>query len=533
MIQTIKIRNSNLPAGSQELWLVLKSSEKTHGLLVFNLTGLGSPKATVSGVSGPTYDGVRGYFVRADARHILLTLAVTARGDAEEVSKKKIYDYFPVKGQIKFQVLTDETEVYSWAIVESVEMNQFSKVENAVISLYCPDPYWIYVDEIDTWGYYGPWPGEGHDIPYAGNVPVGGTFVIYCPGPLGDWFTLSNNQTGELFSLDFTSLTGSGDYIDHGDKIIISTKLGQKHINLYTYNTLWKANLISCVDPASDWLKVVFDHNHLTMGADSLGAPNTNRPDPAQLVACIPFNEWYEKQDEVFQVVDDILEWHDGKVFNKIPGDGIPVVTTSGQMYSRARNFIAANETYIYGQDSTPIDIELCPTANFSINFWIKTTTSASTNRVILSAYDGNANNGFEILHANDNKIRFSIKVGGTEYSVASSAVVPTGVWTMYTVMHQVSPGPYLRITTNGGTTISTSCPAAINYYESMWEIGGRFNTGQFWDGRLQMLTLHTTPVLTDAEITWLYRSGWGRKYGEISGTFEVKSTHRAEFQGV
>jgi len=62
MIETLWVTNPN----EDTLELNLRSSERTHGLLVFNMTGLGPPNATVSGAAGPSYDGIRASFVRTD-----------------------------------------------------------------------------------------------------------------------------------------------------------------------------------------------------------------------------------------------------------------------------------------------------------------------------------------------------------------------------------------------------------------------------------------------------------------------------------
>lgn len=518
MIQTIKITNPN----SEQLSLVLRTSEQDHGILVFNLEGLGSPKATVSGLSGPTYDGIRGYFVIADARHILLTLAVSSRGDAEEVSKKKIYDYFPVKEQIKFQVLTDTTEVYIWAIVESVEMNQFSKVENAVISLYCPDPYFMYLAWTITWAFYG----SSKAVPYDGDVPVGGIFTFYCPGPLGDWITMENVLTDEEIVLLFASI-GGGDVFDHGDKIILNTRLGQKSIKLYTYNDVFKTNMLSCIDSASDWPTFMRGDNPIAMTADvPLGTPDADRPSPSQLVACIPFNEWYQMDEDDEE--RPILEWHNDYDFTIAPSeDGIPVFEEWNQMYTRSRCFITANESYISGP--SPVSA-LCPTADFSINVWFRATTIASAKRIIVSNWD--AMNGFEIRHNSSNKIEAAVKVGGTIYSVEYTDAPTVGIWEMYTIRHQASPS-YLRITKNAFATVSTACPAALGSYTgATLEIGGTVLDGDYLDARLQMFTLHDL-LLSDAEMTWLYRGGWGRKYGDLSGAFEIEVSNQAKFQGV
>ena len=87
MIKTITIKNPN----RNILELNLRSSAQEVGLLIFNIEGLGPPKATVNGQGGPNFDGIRASSVRTDARHLLMTLAVVEGGDLEEDAKQRIY----------------------------------------------------------------------------------------------------------------------------------------------------------------------------------------------------------------------------------------------------------------------------------------------------------------------------------------------------------------------------------------------------------------------------------------------------------
>ena len=175
------------------------------------------------------------------------------------------------------------------------------------------------------------------------------------------------------------------------------------------------------------------------------------------------------------------------------------------------------------------IDSDLNPLAGFSINFWINARTlSVISDRVVLSAYE-DSQNGFKIIHNDANYIEAFVKVGGTEYSVAHSTVVAADTWEMYTVWHQVS-SPFIRIAKNADIISSIACPAAIPSYESKLSVGG-LGSGTGFDGGIQMISLHNLE-LSAAERTWLYRSAHGRVYAELSGEFEVESTHRPVYKG-
>ncbi len=513
MILTIKIRNPALESGSQEMWLVLVSSESTHGMVVFNLTGLGSPKATVSGLSGPTYDGITGEFVRADARHILLTLAITARGDEEEIARQKIYDYFPVKEEIRFTVLTDTKEVETWAIVESVEMNQFAKVENAVISLYCPDPYFMGVDELFYWARYH---DEGPAVVYAGDqVPASGIIRVRFPKPCGDFLTINNTNGNQIMSLDFAPIGGAG-AIGHGETIVVDSQVGQKSITHYEYDGT-PTDLLSCFDPTSDWINFRRGDNVLSLTTDTLEPADADRPDPVNLVAGIPLNEWDPE--------DPILEWEDNKIFTKVG----TVVHQSGKIYDKSPAFQKERTAYIIGP---AVDAELNPTAGFSINIWVRPRSVSAEDRIVFSAVDtGTPINGYELRHTDENKMQAVVIVDGTEWNATLSAAVVPDVWAMYTLEHQVSPGPYIRLTKDASVSNTDECPAAIDSYAARLSIGG-LSTGKYFDGRIQMLSLHDMEF-SAAEKTWLYRSGYGRTFAEISGSFTIDCNYYPRYQGV
>ena len=122
-IEQVWIQN---PSG-EYLELNLATSGEDEGLVVFSMEGLGSPAATVNGQGGPNFDGIRVSSVQVDARHIVLTLAVSETGYPEEEARKKIYNYFPIKQNILVGIKTDLKDVYTTAIVETLEMNAFAK----------------------------------------------------------------------------------------------------------------------------------------------------------------------------------------------------------------------------------------------------------------------------------------------------------------------------------------------------------------------------------------------------------------------
>jgi hypothetical protein len=433
-----------------------------------------------------------------------------------------VYDYFKIKQTIEFRVETESTDRYIEAIVESIEMNHFATVVNAVIGLYCSDPYFMGMNELYHWALYQ---DASRNITYDGDVPIGGSFLIYYPAPSDDSMSLTNanEETTDTLDLDFTPIGGTAS-IDPGDKILVNTRQGQKSIVHYDQTWSSQNDLLQCLDLTSDWIKFRQGVNTIGIVGGTLGTPDADRPDPTKILACLPLNE---RTDVV------PLEFYDDKVFTRVGTGGIPAsynTPLGNKMYEWSRNFVKENATYFSGPT---VDSDLNPTADFSINLWIKADTAdiGFGDRIILSAYD-DANNGFKLIHNDTNKVEAIVKVGGTEYSAEATTGLTTNTWYMVTMQHISSPGSVV-LTLNAGTPVTTLLvPTAITSYASKLLVGGNGGTYNYFDGPMQLVTLYDL-VLSSAERTWLYRSGHGRVYAEISGEFEVETIHRPNYQGV
>ena len=284
MINTVWVINQN----GRHLELNLRGSDNDVGLLIYNLTGLGSPKATVNGVGGPGFDGIRVNSVRTDSRHMVLTLAVPGVGTAEEVAKDLIYEFFPVKQQITIGFKTDSKEVYTKAYVENNEFNQFAKVENAVISLLSPNPYFIDVAEQELIiDYYSAIPmfefpffddfattpslifGERISstgvIAYTGGVETGIDINLYFSGYVSD-ITIANSNGQQAMTLD---LNGAENFfngaVENGDYVVINTRVGEKSAH-FIRNGVW-FDIINGIGIEDDWVELRPGTNTIVISA--------------------------------------------------------------------------------------------------------------------------------------------------------------------------------------------------------------------------------------------------------------------------
>jgi hypothetical protein len=261
MIEELRITN---PAGSI-LTLDMRTSQADHDILIYNIEGLGSPKATVSGLGGPNLAGSVINAIKIDYRQITLTLAITAHGseaagNPEELARKKIYEYFPVGKEIDFRVIATDKDVTIKAYVEQNEVNHFAKVENAVISLYCAKPYW------DNFAQQTPAISAGGTTVTKGEVDQGVDIFVDFTGSVTGDLTITNTNGSQSMTFDFTEITqkvSGGQPTQNGDRLIINTRVGQKSV-VYTRSSTGY-NLFSGIGINDDWLKL------LAAGTNTIG----------------------------------------------------------------------------------------------------------------------------------------------------------------------------------------------------------------------------------------------------------------------
>jgi hypothetical protein len=255
MITAIDIENSN----GDSLYLDLKTSEKDEDIIIFNITGLGPPKATVNATGGLLLDGSDVNSVRTDARHIVLTLTVTASGDAEETAKANIYNVFQIKDLIKLTAWTDglAASVYEDAYVESVEANQFAKVENFVISLYCPYPYWT-----SNSSEFKVVAETGTDVPNKGTLPVGCWLVVPFTGSVTGDITITNSKGLQEIVFDLSEVddkVSGGLPTANGDTLTIRTAAGEKRA--YYTRSSTEYDVINGIGINDDWIQLHLGDN--------------------------------------------------------------------------------------------------------------------------------------------------------------------------------------------------------------------------------------------------------------------------------
>lgn len=132
MLKSVTVTNFK----GETLEMELAHPEKT-GLCIYNVEGIGGGKANINTSESATGDGSWYNSARADARNIVVYMKLLA--DVEE-NRHKMYQYFPLKTQIRLLFTTDKRSLYIDGYVESNETPIFSSEEFSTISVICPDP---------------------------------------------------------------------------------------------------------------------------------------------------------------------------------------------------------------------------------------------------------------------------------------------------------------------------------------------------------------------------------------------------------
>lgn len=142
MIQAIKVTNYQ----GESLTIKLTDSEPTSGLLIKEITGLGSPKATIATVATMA-DGEQFSYAKTEKRTIGITFLFTFAPDVE-TARYNTYRYFPLKKKLRLDVITDKRVYWIEGYVESNEPNIFAQNEETTISIVCDDPYFKDVERV-------------------------------------------------------------------------------------------------------------------------------------------------------------------------------------------------------------------------------------------------------------------------------------------------------------------------------------------------------------------------------------------------
>lgn len=288
MIESLWVKNQS----GDKLNLNLRSSLQETGLLIINLSGLGSPKVTVNGSGGPNIDGTRVNSLKVDPRIINLTLVIPKIGDAEEVARALLYKFFAIKQKLQLGVVTTTREVTIDCYVEQNNLNHFAQIENTPISLYCPNPYFkdvntttlVVAERSVLPSFSFPFSnehltvdmlifGEVLETPstplYNSGVNIGCVFNITINESVVDFgiIRIYNTNGDQVMRIDTSVIARSMESIfNAGDQIVINTIKGEKSIKVIHLGVSY--NVLGAINIFDNWLQIKPGQNLISIESD-------------------------------------------------------------------------------------------------------------------------------------------------------------------------------------------------------------------------------------------------------------------------
>jgi hypothetical protein len=149
---------------------------ETDLIQVREVSGLDPVKASVNVSPRGSVEGVTYIDSNIPGRNIVLTIHPNPDWLAWsfESLRRLIYQYFMPGRQVRLIFESDDlVPVEIYGIVESVEVSQFSKDPEMLVSVICPDPYFTAVDPTVVTGQTVRTGGSTVVVPYDGSVESG------------------------------------------------------------------------------------------------------------------------------------------------------------------------------------------------------------------------------------------------------------------------------------------------------------------------------------------------------------------------
>lgn len=297
---------------NEQLELDIFQPEKS-GLTVRKLTGVGPVQASITTTDIASGDGKIFNFARKSERAIDLQLGLMELvykikdgydGSTEkwhwetiEECRHRVYQYFPLKQKIKFEVITDTRHVYTYGYVEQNDPDIWSDDETQDVQILCTNPYFIDIEQqsfemslidprfefprdenerdallqqdqyialgLKHSNYDGGLNDANHPfifgeytfdnefvLDYKGECETGCIFKVSFTGKVED-FQLMDITKNEILYIKPANISSIACF-NNGDVLTICTKTGEKKCELLSNSQI--TNCIGMIDRGSTWL---------------------------------------------------------------------------------------------------------------------------------------------------------------------------------------------------------------------------------------------------------------------------------------
>ncbi len=273
-------------------YLSLNMQKPDNGILITDITGIGSTKATINTSEYAMLDGQAYNSARAIGRNIVLTLK-PVNGLSYEDMRNTLRTVAPVKSAVTIEIITDSRSVYTTGYVESNESSIFTADPVSVISIICESAYLTsnYEKDNNVIEFYGlkstfefPFSNPTNskslefgkynstttaDFFYIGDVPTGITVEVDFFGTVGGFYIWDPNSDAYVAFTNLSQLqwiTGSSNF-ESGDHLTISTVTGDKRATLYREGQEY--DVITLLGYYPKWITLNTGLNRMSYYADT------------------------------------------------------------------------------------------------------------------------------------------------------------------------------------------------------------------------------------------------------------------------
>lgn len=239
---------------------------------ILNIEGTNPPPANINTIDLANLDGSVFNSSKVNQRNIVITLNLH---DPIEATRLMLYGFFRVKRYIKLYYRNTRRNVYTTGYVETFENNPFSILQQPIISIICPFPFWLANAQTSvrfsssTPLFEFPFAIPSSGIPFStkaesaqvtvdvGELETGGIIELIASGTVKNpvFYDLTTNQ---YFGVDVT--------MQQYDVITINTNAGEKSVSLLRSGV--KTNLLSSRKSGSTWLQFGAGKNTFSFDAE-------------------------------------------------------------------------------------------------------------------------------------------------------------------------------------------------------------------------------------------------------------------------
>jgi hypothetical protein len=192
------------------------------------------------------------------------------------------------------------------------------------------------------------------------------------------------------------------------------------------------------------------------------------------------------------------------------------IASVAGKV-GNARDFERADTEYFAAADAAWNSI----TGNLTITAWINAETASGIFQGIVSKLTVAGDQVSYLLGINDlGEVTFEVSTDGTRTSSAVFEQVnstPISASTWYFLVGRRREGVNVGLSVNAGTEVTATLAGGIFDGTAAFEIGAYNVNASNFDGIIDEVGVWNR-VLTDDEVDWLYNSGSGRSYADITG---------------